>query len=351
MNLSAMGRTGALSESTTESTPDRPVLSIVTTLYNSADTIEAFYNRAVAAAEAITDAFELVIVDDGSPDDALAIALRIAARDPRVKLIELSRNFGHHKALMTGMMHAAGEFCFLIDSDLEEDPALLGRFWETLRESGMDVIYGYQAQRAGDGFRRLSGVIAYGLLDLLVPYKIPRNLITVRLMRRAYVGSLIRHQEQQTVIGGLWVITGYRQLGIPVEKGIRKKPSYGFRRRWALLFDSITSFSELPLIAVFYLGVGISLLAGIVGITLIILRLAIGVALEGWVSVMLSVWFLGGLAIFCIGVIGLYISKIFIETKGRPYTIIRRVHQCSKITAESSIRSEGKPLRDPSSGR
>lgn len=315
-----------------------PVLSIVTTLYNSAGTIEAFYLRATRAAAAITENFEIVIVDDGSPDNSLALALDLAATDPRVKVVELSRNFGHHKALMTGLMHAAGELCFLIDSDLEEDPGLLAEFWERLHATGADVVYGYQVERAGDRFRKWSGELAYVVLDLLIPYKIPRNHITVRLMRGAYVDALLLHKEQQTVIGGLWVITGFRQVGMPVDKLHRGETTYSFRRRWSLMLDSITSFSELPLVAIFYLGIAISALSLVVGVVLVILRLVRGVGLAGWVSVMLSVWFLGGLAIFCIGLIGIYVSKIFIETKARPYTIVRKIHRYQSVASQPAPR-------------
>src|SRR5438067_2146722 len=124
-------------------------LSIVTTLYNSASTIEEFIRRSVAAAQTITDAFEIVVVDDGSPDRSLAVTLALLKREPRVKVVELSRNFGHHKALMTGLMHASGAYCFLIDSDLEEAPELVIEFWHKLRTSGMDVVYGYQTERGG----------------------------------------------------------------------------------------------------------------------------------------------------------------------------------------------------------
>ena len=131
------------------------------------------------------------------------------------------------------------------------------------------------------------------------------------------------------MIGGLWVITGFKQIGIPVNKLTRGNTSYSFWRRWLILIDSITSFSEMPLVAIFYLGIAISGLSGLVGIGLIIHKLIFRGAIEGWVSVMLSVWFLGGLLIFCVGVLGIYISKIFIETKNRPYTIVRRIHQAA----------------------
>src|SRR3954470_20772570 len=112
-----------------------PRLSIVTTLYNSAPTVGEFYRRAVAAAEAVCDDFEIVVVDDGSPDESLSLACRIAAQDTRVRVVELSRNFGHHKALMTGLDHARGDVCFMIDSDLEEDPGLLASFVHELEAS------------------------------------------------------------------------------------------------------------------------------------------------------------------------------------------------------------------------
>lgn len=302
-------------------------LSVVTTLYNSRSTIEEFLRRASAAAAQVAQDYEIIVVDDGSPDNSLALTLAVAERNPRLKVVELSRNFGHHKALMTGLMHAEGEFVFLIDSDLEEAPELLEQFWMTLHEQDADVVYGFQRARGGSILRKASGAVSYWIFDKLIPYKIPRNHITLRLMRRDYVKSLVQHKEQQTVIGGLWVITGYRQVGTPVEKAMRKASTYRFFHRLQALIDSITSFSEAPLVFIFYLGIAISLISGIYALTLIVGYLFGGVGVPGWLSVMVSVWLLGGIAIFAIGVIGIYLSKIFIETKNRPYTIIRRVHQ------------------------
>jgi putative glycosyltransferase len=301
-------------------------LSIVTTLYKSGAYVEAFHRRASEAAQRITDDYEIVMVDDGSPDNSLDIACSIARTDSHVRVVELSRNFGHHKALMTGLDHARGELCFLIDGDLEEDPALLNDFYAKLQAGDVDVVFGYQKERTGSLGDRLTGRLVYRLFDLLLPYKIPLNAMTVRLMRRNYVDSLLLHRERQTVIGGLWVITGFRQVGLPIDKHSRSRSSYSFWRRWTTLIDSITSFSEIPLVAIFYLGILISGLSGLVAAELLIQKLIFRGALEGWVSVMLSVWFLGGIVIFCVGLIGIYVSKIFIETKVRPYTIVRRIH-------------------------
>jgi putative glycosyltransferase len=301
-------------------------LSIVTTLYKSAPFVEEFHRRASAAARGLTDDYEIVMVDDGSPDDSLTIACAIAKADSRVRVVELSRNFGHHRALMTGLDFADGDLCFMIDSDLEEDPETLGLFYEKLKSSDVDVVYGFQNERKGGWIERTTGKIVYYLFDLLLPIRIPLNAMTVRLMRKEYVEALRLHREQQTAIGGLWILAGFKQVGVPLKKQSRSGPAYSIRHRWITLIDSITSFSEMPLIAIFYLGIVISGLSGLVSMILIAEKLFRRQVLQGWVSVMLSVWFLGGVLIFCIGLIGIYISKIFIETKGRPYTIVRRIH-------------------------
>jgi putative glycosyltransferase len=305
-------------------------LSIVTTLYKSAPYVEEFHRRASEAARRVTDDYEIVMVDDGSPDNSLAIACALASTDGHVRVVELSRNFGHHKALMTGLDHAKGDLCFLIDSDLEEDPALLRIFFDKLESSDADVIYGYQDHRKGGLAERATGYIAYSLFKLMIAHPIPRNHITVRLMRREYVDSLLLHREQQAVIGGLWVVTGFRQIGVSVNKLSKGISTYSWWRRWHMLIDSITSFSELPLVAVFYLGIIISTSAGLIGGVILVRKFFFGHVLAGWTSVMFSVWFLGGLLIFCIGVVGIYISKIFIETKNRPYSIVRKVHSKEK---------------------
>lgn len=301
-------------------------LSVVATLYKSEGTVEEFIARASAAAREIAEDYEIVLVDDGSPDRALALAIARARADPHLKVVELSRNFGHHKAMMTGLRHAGGDYCFLIDSDLEEDPALLGRFWKILHDEDQDVVYGVQARRSGRALDRFAAGLAYRIFDWLLSARIPANHLTVRLMRRTYLDGLLAHGETQLVIGGLWVITGFRQKGVPVEKGAKGRTTYSLWRRWLVFLDTIANFSAKPLVMIFYLGLVISFVAALVGMWLLLRWAFAGGTVPGWASVMLSVWFLGGLAIFCIGIIGMYLSKVFIETKNRPLTIVRAVH-------------------------
>jgi putative glycosyltransferase len=300
-------------------------VSVVSTLYDSAPYVAEFVARVRKELQALSSDYEIILVDDGSPDDALRTALAQTASEPRLTVIELSRNFGHHKAMMTGLEHARGDLVFLIDVDLEEPPELLTPFYEKLTKEELDVVYGFQERRKGRLAERVFGWIAWRLIRLLLPIDVPRNHSTVRLMTRDYVDALVRHKERKTAIGGLMVITGFKQAGLPFVKGYRGTSTYNVRSRLVALLDSITSFSETPLYFVFYLGVAVLLASSVIACLLVVRKLT-GRVLAGWVSTLFSVWFLGGLIIFSIGVVGLYVSRIFIETKERPYTIVRKIH-------------------------
>ena len=300
-------------------------LSVVTTLYRSAAFIEEFHRRASAEAKKITDDYEIVMVDDGSPDDSLQVALALVRQDPRLRIVELSRNFGHHKAMMAGMEAARGDMVFLIDADLEEPPELLGEFRRELEAGTWDVVYGYQKERKGGLVERYVGRIAWKLINRLYSIRIPRNQCTVRLMRSDYVKALLLHKEHDTIIGGLWVITGFKQKGVPIKKLSRVGTTYGFSTRLGILLNGVTSFSAAPLQLMSLFGLLVTLTSFVFGLVIIVQKLTHNAAI-GWSSVMVSIWFLSGTIIFCLGVIGLYISRIFIETKNRPYVIVSRVH-------------------------
>jgi putative glycosyltransferase len=306
-------------------------ISIVTPLYKSEPYIEEFHRRISAAAATLAGDFEIIMVDDGSPDNSLQVAVRLAAVDRHVKVVELSRNFGHHKAMMTGLELAQGDPVFLIDVDLEEKPEWLPLFWTTLHDEHVDVVYGFQTTRKGSLLERLGGAVHWWVIRHLSSYPIPQNLVTARLMTRQYVRSLLLHREHKTAIGGLWAITGYRQRGLPVTKRSRGSSSYSLGKRIAMGFEGITSFSEKPLMLVFMLGAVIFAIAVLGAIYLTVLRFT-GRLLSGWASVMVSIWMLGGLSIASMGVLGLYIARIFIETKQRPYSIVRAVHD-STVTS------------------
>ena len=325
-------------------------LSIVTTLYMSEPYVLEFYSRARAAAEKITRDVEMIFVDDGSPDGSLDQAVSLLVDDPCVRVIQLSRNFGHHKAMMTGLAHATGDLVFLIDSDLEEDPALLEPFYEKLVSTGADVIFGVQARRPGAWWKNFGPKIHYRASALLCNPPLPENVVTVRLMTADYVRSLVQHQERELSIAGLWQITGFYQVPMLVNKASKGVTTYTFAHKVATLVNNVTSFSNKPLVFIFYLGAGIFIISSLAAGYLIIDRIFIHALLGGWASVIVSIWMLGGLTIFCLGLIGIYISKIFTETKQRPYTIIRRIYDPNFTVPESSSLEATFRVAQPASG-
>lgn len=302
-------------------------LSIVATLYQSAPYIAEFHQRASAAAgQLVGDDYEIVLVNDGSPDNSLDLAVQLTESDSHVVVVDLSRNFGHHKAMMTGLAYAKGERVFLIDSDLEEEPEWLQSFDVQLGRDACDVVYGVQSQRKGSFFERWSGKLFWKMINGLSGLSLPHNVVTARLMTRRYVDALLRHEEREVFMAGLWFITGFDQRPQVVRKLATSKSTYTLRRKLSLLVNSVTSFSNLPLVWIFYVGAIIFALAWVYTLYLTVRWLFFSATLAGWTSVMASIWLLGGLVISFMGVIGIYLSKVFSETKRRPYTIVRNIY-------------------------
>lgn len=302
-------------------------LSIVATLYQSASYIKEFHQRTAAAArELVGDDYEIVLVNDGSPDNSLDLAVQLTEHDAHVVVVDLSRNFGHHKAMMTGLEHARGEHVFLIDSDLEEDPEYLLSFAPQMQREACDVVYGVQEKRKGGWFERCSGQWFYSFFKGLTGLALPENVITARLMTRRYVDALLTHREREVFMAGLWHITGFDQRAQTVKKHSTSETTYTFRRKMSVLVNSVTSFSNAPLVSIFYIGISISILASVYIAYLVVNWMFFAKPMSGWTSVMASIWLLGGMVISFIGVVGIYLSKIFSETKQRPYTIVRQIY-------------------------
>jgi putative glycosyltransferase len=322
-------------------------LSIVTTLYRSVPTIDAFYRRIIAAAERITTDIELVMVNDGSPDHSLDLALELHRADPRVVVVDLARNFGHHKALMTGLAHATGDLVFLIDSDLEEQPEDLAEFYRRFEQGDCDVVYGMRETRRGGFLSRIPGALFFTLADLLSDHPLPRNVFTARLMTRDYVLALVRHRDREFAIAHLWQLTGFRQQPIFLNKLSLSPSDYSVRHRIELAIRHITTTSTKLLYLVFYTGILIFGLSVAVILFILFRFFVYGIAVGGFTSMIVSIWFLGGLTTLILGILGIYLANIMAETKRRPYTIVRRVHRADHAMAASSnvLRVQGHASR------
>ena len=303
-------------------------LSIVTTMYYSATYLDEFMRRTRAAASAITDDLEFVLVNDGSPDNSLEVAIELHKQHDDVRVVDLSRNFGHHRAMMVGLAHVTGDVVFLIDCDLEEPPEALAQLWEAYQPPNVDVAYGVQVTRNNEPIiNKITANLYYKLFNLLSEQPIPRNVLTLRLMSSRYVRQLIRYQERVFSIEGLWQLTGFEQVPVYVDKAPHSGEStYTLRKKLAMAASAITAFSNKPLIYISLIGVAITVLAGIGASYLVLIWLLAGADIEGWASLIISIWFVGGLTIFMLGVIAIYLAVIFNEVKARPYYIVRDIY-------------------------
>lgn len=301
-------------------------LSVVTTMYYSSDYLQEFYNRTISVIRELQLDYEFILVDDGSPDSSLFVALQMQNGDSNIKVIELSRNFGHQRAIMTGLQYALGDYIFLIDCDLEESPELLRDFWKTMEgQNKIDVVYGVQIKRKGGWFERVSGRWFYKIMASLSPVHYPADSLTARIMSRSYVDSVMKFQEKELDLWGIFALAGFNQLPMPVTKGHKGITAYTLRKKIKRAIEIITSFSHRPLYLTFVLGLFFSAVAVINIIVITYKKIVLDVDVEGWASILASLWLIGGLIFLVLGIFGIYLSKMFLEIKNRPLTVIRNV--------------------------
>lgn len=269
--------------------------------------------------------FEIVFVNDGSPDKSASIVQELIANDSRVRMVDLSRNFGHHPAILAGLEEAQGSDIFLIDSDLEEDPCVIEELWSLYVNCSMDadVVYGIQKSRKGDWFERISGEVYYWFFSFLSDITYPKNTLTSRIMSRRYVDAVISYPEREVDVWCLFSLVGFKQVPVELEKKSSSKTTYTFKRKLEIALNTITSVSSKPLYLIFLLGFSITCFSLSYICYVVLKKVLFADVVEGWTSLISSIWLIGGLIIFSIGVIGIYLSKIFNEIKKRPRSIVK----------------------------
>lgn len=302
-------------------------LSIVTTLYYSAPFLEEFVERINASAQQLTNDYELILVNDGSPDNALPLALSLQQQNTHLKIVDLSRNFGHHEAGMTGLEQAQGDYVFLIDSDLEEAPELLLEFWQEMNANQeVDVIYGVQEQRKGGWFEQFSGYLFYIIFNQLSSVKIATNALTVRLMKKNYVQAITQYQERNLFVAGIMAHAGFNQQQKVVTKKSREGSSYSFAKRLKLFMTCLTSFSTRPLEYLLTIGGSTFLLALLAGLYFCLNYLIFNISISSIQALILATSLLMGSVFSCTGLLGLYLAMVVTEIKKRPRTLIKKIY-------------------------
>ncbi len=297
-------------------------LSIVTTSYNSENTINNFFLeiKKIILDLKILD-YEIIVVDDGSKDKTIKLLQNNKLNFSNLKIISLSKNYGHHKALMTGLNQSTGDFIFLIDSDLEENPKELKKFFSEIENC--DFVYGIQKKRAAGFITNFFGDIFYKFFNLISSAKIPDNLMTMTLMKKKVKNELDKFNEKEIFFHGLLHTIGFEKRGVLIDKTFKGKTEYTLSKKLNLFFEAITSFSSLPLKIFFYLGLLISSFSALYALYLIFRYLSFKILVPGFTTLAVLILFFGGLIILGIGILGIYIQKIYLEVKNRPRVTIK----------------------------
>lgn len=302
------------------------MISIVCPCYNEADVIETFVGRLIDVLGRDAPDYELVCVNDGSTDATLPKLLTLKKGPLPIRIIDLSRRFGKEAALAAGLDHASGEAVIVIDADLQDPPELIPKLVAAWQE-GNKVVVARRSDRSADTFlKRLFAHTFYRLHNLISETEIPVDVGDYRLLDREVVDVLAQLPERQRFMKGLFSWVGFEPTVVDYvrEKRASGNTKFSWWRLWNLGLEGITSFSTAPLRVWTYLGLVISVIAFMYGGYFVVLTLAFGVDVPGYASLLTAILFLGGVQLISLGVIGEYVGRIYMESKGRPIYVVRR---------------------------
>jgi dolichol-phosphate mannosyltransferase len=303
-----------------------PQLSVVIPVYNEEDNLPDLFARLTDVMERTGVRYEIIFVDDGSRDGSMAILRGFAAADARVLVVELARNFGHQVAISAGLDHARGDGVIVMDADLQDPPEVLPEFIAKWRE-GHDVVYAIRTQRKEHWLKRSAYAAFYRLLKRVANIDIPLDAGDFCIMDRRVVDLLVGMPERNRFVRGIRSWVGLDQVGLAYQRHARNagKPKFTFSRLVYLALDGLFSFSYVPLRVITMLGFGVSLVSILLAVFYVVQKLTVGLNPPGFATLIVAIFFLAGMQLTTIGVIGEYIGRIFEEVKRRPLYVVRRV--------------------------
>ncbi len=319
--------------------PDHPLISIVAPCYNEVDSVGAFVETVKKSLAGGDFGVELVFVDDGSKDGTRNRLEAFADAEPNIRVVSLSRNFGKEAALTAGLDHARGDAIVVIDVDLQDPPELILEFIGKWRE-GYDVVYATREDRQSDTFaKRFTAEGFYRLFNKISAIKIPENTGDFRLMDRRVVETVKTLPERSRFMKGLFAWVGYQAIGIPYARPTRVAGTtkFNFWRLWNFALDGFVSFSTVPLKVWSYFGGVVAFLSFIYAAIIIGITLISGRSVPGYASLATLILFFGSVQIVSVGVLGEYISRLFVEVKRRPVYIVDEVYSGKAGTTGESV--------------
>jgi dolichol-phosphate mannosyltransferase len=299
------------------------VISVVSPVYNESLCVEALYERVSAAVSKITESWELVLVDDGSRDDSWAKIEALSSRDRRVRGVRFSRNFGHHLAITAGLDHSDGDWVVVMDSDLQDPPEFIGVLYAKALE-GFDVVLARRRRRKHGAVKRILSKAFYSTYAYLSDTEYDSSVGVFRIMSRRVVRTLCGMREASRFFPGMVDWVGFQRSFVEVEHGARYAgdTKYPLRRQLALAANSLLSFSDKPLKFLVYVGLVIAGLAMTFAVYVFVLGILGGVSVTGYASLATAIFFMGGLTVVTVGVVGLYVGRIFRQVQGRPLYVV-----------------------------
>ena len=312
-----------------ERRPVDPLLSLVVPVFDEEESIDLFLDTVIPLLERASLRFELVFVNDGSRDNTFARLFDRGRGDRRIRIVNLSRNFGKEAALTAGIDHAKGDILIPMDIDLQDPPDLIQPFIARWRE-GYDIVYGVRSARLTDTrAKRMSAGWFYRVFNSMSPVRIPPNVGDFRLVDRRAVEVLRQLPERNRFMKGLFAWVGFNSIGVPYERPQRAAGTtkFNFWRLWNFALDGVVSFSTAPLRAWFYVGVVIATIAVLYALFIVTRVLILGIDTPGYASLLIAVLLMGAIQLLSLGIIGEYLGRLFLEVKGRPIYVVEGVYE------------------------
>ncbi|WP_330203658.1 glycosyltransferase family 2 protein [Cyanobacterium sp. Dongsha4] len=320
----------------------QPELSLLIPCYNEEENLPVLFSRLESVLQTLNLNYEIVCINDGSKDNTLKCLVEFHQRDKRIKIINLSRNFGKEIAMSAGLDYTKGKTVIPIDADLQDPPELIIDLLAKWRE-GYDVVYAVRKTRQGESWiKRKTAEYFYSLIGKISTIPIPANTGDYRLLDEKVVKALRKIPERNRFMKGLFSWVGYKQTAIYFDRLPRYggKTSFNYWKLWNFALDGITSFSSIPLKVWSYFGLFISFISLLYGLFLVLKTIILGVDLPGYASTIVAILFLGGIQLITLGVIGEYIARIYEEVKQRPLYLIRETYGIEDdLSSEFGVRS------------
>jgi dolichol-phosphate mannosyltransferase len=298
-------------------------ISVVIPVYRAEACLEELYRRLKAALEAVSDSFEIVLVEDCGGDGSWRIIQALATADPRVKGLQFSRNFGQHYGITAGIDHCDGDWVVVMDCDLQDRPEEIPRLYAKAKE-GYDVVLARRGKRKDPPTKLFASKVFYRLFSYLSEIEYDGEVGNFRIMSRRVVENFRLHREQLRFFGALVHQLGFPTSSVEVQHDPRfaGETTYNFRKLMKLAAEAVIAYSDKPLRLAVKLGFLVSFLAFVAGLVVGVRALVYGAAISGWASLIISIYFMGGIITALLGVIGIYLGKTFDETKKRPLYIV-----------------------------